>query len=289
MHDQIASRTALRVAVRRAEHQILDEPRVFEDALSLRIIGPEAAAAIQPGRVSRVQRLSPSFRAYMAARSRYAEDELAAAVEAGVRQYVILGAGLDTFGYRNPHAEAGLRVFEVDHPATQAWKRERLEDAGIEIPAHTTLVPANFEQHSLDEELRPAGFRFDEPAFFSWLGVTPYLTDRAFEQTLAFVASMPPPGGIVFDYAVPREGLNPVQQKAFDALAERVARAGEPFQLFLETVGLGDRLRAMGFSNIEDLDYRALNARYFAGRSDGFQVKSRLARLISATRSQDHR
>ena len=289
MQDQIASRTALRVAVRRAEHQILDVPRVFEDALSVRIIGPEAAAKIVPGVVSRTQRLSPSFRAYMAVRSRYAEDELAAAVDAGVRQYVVLGAGLDTFGYRNPHAAAGLRVFEVDHPATQAWKRERLAEAGIPIPPHTTLVPANFEQHSLEEELRPTGFRFDEPAFFSWLGVTPYLTDRAFEQTLAFVAAMPAPGGIVFDYAVPREGLNPVQQKAFDALAERVANAGEPFQLFLDPEALRARLHSVGFSGVEDLDYLAMNARYFADRTDGLRVRGRLARLISATRSPARR
>lgn len=191
MKETVASWTAMRVALRRAEHQVLDEPVVFEDPLSLRIIGPEAAAGIRPGVVSRRQRLSPSFRAFMAARSRFAEDKLGEAVGEGVRQYVILGAGLDTFGYRNRYAGEGLRVFELDHPATQEWKRGQLAAAGIKVPAGTALVPADLERHTLEEALRPAGFRFDLPAFFSWLGVTPYLTQGAFEQTLGFVAGMP--------------------------------------------------------------------------------------------------
>ena len=113
----------------------------------------------------------------MAVRSRYAEDELARAVSAGVRQCVVLGAGLDTFACRNPHAAVGLRVFEVDHPATQAWKRLRLAAAGIEIPPDATFVALNFEQQSLAEELSMAGFDLRAPVFFTWLGVTPYLTD----------------------------------------------------------------------------------------------------------------
>jgi len=283
MQDEIASRTALRVAVRRAEHQVLDKPRVFEDHLSLSIIGPEAASEIRPGRVNRRQRLSPSFRAYMAARSRFAEDELASSVQNGVLQYVILGAGLDTFGYRNPHAAAGLRVFEVDHPATQAWKRERLESAGIAIPAGTTLVPADFENHSLAEVLDGTGFRVDRPAFCSWLGVTPYLTEKAFEQTLAFVAALPPGSGIVFDYALPREGMNEVQRMAFDALAARVEAAGEPFRLFHYPEELRRTLHRLGFSRLEDLGEADLNSRYFSGRADGLRIRSRLARLISAS------
>jgi methyltransferase (TIGR00027 family) len=280
--QRLASRTAMRVALRRAEHQVLDNPIVFDDPLSLRIIGPEAAADIRPGVLSRQQRLSPSFRAFMAARSRFAEDKLAEAVAAGVRQYVILGAGLDTFGYRNPHTAAGLRVFEVDHAATQEWKRGQLAAAGIEIPESTTLVPADFEHHTLAETLQPSGFRFDEPAFFSWLGVIPYLTERAFRQTLGFVASMPHRSGIVFDYSVPRESLNAVQKKAFDSLAARVARMGEPYQLFLDTTELRQTLSDFGFTHIEDLGHDELNKRYFAGRTDGFRVRGRLARLVRA-------
>ena len=282
MKEHSPSNTALRVAIRRAEHQLLDEPKVLDDPIALRIIGPEAAAGIRAGSVSRIQRLSPSFRSYMAARSRCAEDELARLAAQGVRQYVVLGAGLDTFAYRNPYQAEGLRVFEVDHPATQAWKREQLRAAGIDIPAETTLVAADFERQTLAEALAESSFRIDQPAFFSWLGVVAYLTDRAFEETMRFVASRPSPSGIVFDYAVPREGLNPVQKKAFDALASRVDRLGEPLQLFFEPAALVERLGEMGFQGIVDLGREELNAQYFAGRNDELRVRSNLARLISA-------
>src|ERR1700739_4179663 len=133
------SRTAWAVALRRAAHQARDEPRVFEDPLALRITGGEwRPRSGEPETVSRM------FRAFMAARSRYAEDELARAVEAGTRQYVVLGAGLDTFAYRNPHA--GLRVFEIDHPATQEWKKQLLGDAGIAVPETANFVPLDFER-----------------------------------------------------------------------------------------------------------------------------------------------
>ena len=283
MLDSVASRTAWRVAIRRAEHQILDDPRVFDDPLSVRIIGPEVAAAIQPGRPLRQQRLTTSFRAFMAVRSRYAEDELARAVSAGVRQCVVLGAGLDTFACRNPHAAVGLRVFEVDHPATQAWKRLRLAAAGIEIPPGATFVALDFEQQSLAEELSMAGFDLQAPVFFTWLGVTPYLTDGAFARTMTFVAARPAGSAIVLDYAIPVASLNPAQVKALEALSKRVANLGEPFRLFFEPIELIARLRQIGFSRVEDLGRDEMNARYFAGRADGLRVKSNLARLMSAS------
>lgn len=282
MQESTASATALRVAIRRAEHQIIDIPVVFRDELSVRIIGAEAAADIRPGVISRRQRLSPSFRSFMAARSRYAEDELARAVAAGVRQYVVLGAGLDTFAYRNPHAAAGLKVFEVDHPATQAWKRVRLEEAGIEIPPHAMLVALDFERQCLADVLQAAGFSRDRPAFFAWLGVTMYLTEPAFDKTLSFVASMPAGSGIVFDYSVPSYLLNPIQLMAFEALAFRVKNLGEPFQLFLDPSDLKPQLADLGFTDVEDMGREELNARYFAGRTDELRVRGTLARLVRA-------
>jgi methyltransferase (TIGR00027 family) len=170
----------------------------------------------------------------MAVRSRYAEDSLALAVERGVRQYIVLGAGLDTFAYRNFYAEVGLRVLEVDHPATQAWKRGLLTAAGIPIPPQLAFAPIDFERQTLRDGLPSAGFDAAAPAFFSWLGVTPYLTREAFTATLQFVLSMPPGSGVAFDYAVVRSSLNPREQMAMDALSARVAAAGEPFQLFLD-------------------------------------------------------
>jgi methyltransferase (TIGR00027 family) len=276
MHEFGASRTALRVAARRAAHQILDRPPVFEDPLALAIAGAEAvekAASETP---------SPSLRAFMAARSRFAEDELARAVARGVRQYVVLGAGLDTFAYRNPHAALGLRVFEVDHPATQEWKRARLLSAGIEIPAETVFVPVNFERQSLAGALPSAGFRAGEPAFFSWLGVVPYLTEGAFLATMSFIAGLPPASGVVFDYAVERHALGPLEQLALDALASRVAAAGEPFQLFFDPAVLAAQLRQLGFRHLEDLDAAEINSRYFRNRADGLSIRGRAGRLLSA-------
>ncbi|HUP05130.1 MAG TPA: SAM-dependent methyltransferase [Bryobacteraceae bacterium] len=275
------SRTAERVARRRAAHQILDRPLVFEDPYALRILG--AGAESLPSDGSSLQDLfSRSLRAFLAVRSRYAEDCLAAAVERGVRQYVILGAGLDTFAYRNPHANPGLRVFEVDHPATQAWKREMASQAGIPTPPTLTFAPVDFESQELGGGLRAAGFRADLPAFFGWLGVVPYLTEEAFLATARFIASTPPAGGVAFDYTVAESHLSPEERVAFTALASRVAKAGEPFKLFFDPAALARQLVALGFSAIEDLEPDEINARYFEGRADGLQVRGRAGRLLSA-------
>jgi methyltransferase (TIGR00027 family) len=276
MHENGVSRTAIRVAARRAAHQILDRPPVFEDPLALAIAGAEAVEKAAS------EASSPSLRLFLAARSRFAEDELARAVERGVRQYVLLGAGLDTFAYRNPHAALGLRVFEADHPATQEWKRGRLLSAGIEIPAETVFVAVNLERQSLADALTSAGFRAGEPAFFSWLGVVPYLTEGAFLATMPFIAGMPPASGVVFDYAVAKRALSPREQLALDALASRVAAADEPFQLFFDPAALAALLRQLGFRHVEDLDAAEINSRYFRNRADGLSIRGRVGHLLSA-------
>ena len=279
MRDARPSRTALRVAIRRAAHQILDRPPVFDDPLALRIIGSEEASKLS-GSSRFEESASRTLRAFVAVRSRYAEDELANAVAGGTRQYGVLGAGLDTFAFRNPHAS--LRVFEIDHPATQQWKRDQLRAAAIAIPPEAILAPIDFEQETLRDALERAGFRRSEPAFFSWLGVVPYLSERAFADTLSFLAAMPKPSGVVFDYAVAKSALNWRERLVLDALAARVAAAGEPFRLFFEPVKLAAQLRALGFSHIEDLGSQELNARYFSSRSDGLQLKANLGRLLYA-------
>jgi methyltransferase (TIGR00027 family) len=279
MQEGKFSRTAQRVAIRRAAHQLLDQPRVLDDPLALRIIGSEAAAELRSN-PKEDHAFSRAFRAFMAARSRYAEDELARAVAHGVRQYVVLGAGLDTFAYRNPHP--GLRVFEVDHPATQAWKREQLEAAGIAIPATLTFVPIDFEQQTLADGLGQSGFNGKVAAFFSWLGVTPYLTRDACMITLSFVAKMPAGSGVVFDFAVDPALLNPGQRIALGVLSKRVAAAGEPFQLFFDPVKLQDELGSMGFRRTEFLQGKELNARYFKDRKDGLLVRGGLGHLMGA-------
>jgi len=261
-----ASRTALRVAQRRAIHQILDRPPVLNDPVAVPLLGPQFTF----DQAREAHPIARAFRAYMAARSRYAEDHLAYAVAHEVAQYVILGAGLDTFAYRNPFAP--LREFEVDFPATQEWKRAMLAAAGITIPKPLTFVPLDFEHNTLAEGLGDGGFDFSPPAFFGWLGVVPYLTLEAFRSTLETIAALPPGTGVSFDYGLARESLSLLRRMAFDALARRVAAAGEPFKLFFTPDQLESELRRAGFHRTEQCDGDMLNAMYFSGRSDGLKL-----------------
>jgi methyltransferase (TIGR00027 family) len=290
------SRTAYMVAMRRAAHQLFDHPKVLDDPIALPILGLDAEARLR-GEWRFGSRFGRLVRASMAARSRYAEDQLAAAVGRGVWQYVVLGAGLDTFAYRNPYEQQGLRVFEVDHPATQAWKQQRLRSGGIAIPASLKFVPVDFEHQTLPDALRGAGFDPGQPAFFSWLGVTMYLARDTVLSTLRFIASCgrgatsgsgasgapgAPGGGVAFDYMVPRESLRWMRRLAFDAMARRVARAGEPFRTFFLPNELNAELERMGFHAIENIGGTEINARYFSGRTDGLRVPGLLGRLASA-------
>jgi methyltransferase (TIGR00027 family) len=274
-----ASRTAQRVAIRRAAHQLFDSPKVLEDPLAVRIVGREAAASIS----AIADRFSPParyMRAFMAVRARFAEDELALAVRRGVTQFVMLGAGLDTFAYRNPFHS--LRVFEVDHPATQKWKRQRLAAENIAIPDSVTYAAVDFNTQTLADGLRAANFQAAEPAFFSWLGVTMYLEPQTVLDTLRLIHTMSPENGVVFDYTVPRNLLNTVGKLVFDAITRRVAAAGEPFRGFFVPSELSAALNQIGFRHIEDLDSPAINARYFANRTDNLRVAGAMGRLCHA-------
>jgi methyltransferase (TIGR00027 family) len=283
MQESRPSRTANRVAMRRAAHQLLDIPKVLDDPIALPILSDESRANLSKEPSFAAAMAAKYMRAFMAVRSRFAEDELARAVARGATQYVILGAGLDTFAYRNPFPESALRVFEVDFPATQAWKRHRLAAANISIPASLTFAPVDFEHHTLAEGLAEANFDPKRTTFFSWLGVIMYLTREAAMGTLKFIASTPPGGGVVFDYAVPRASLNFLQKMAFDRLTARVEAAGEPFRLLFDPADLASDLRALGFTHLDDLTNAEINARYFANRKDGLRVGGGLGRLISAT------
>lgn len=274
------SGTAERVAIRRAAHQLCDKPVVFTDPLALRILSDDATAAAHAEAGDENQHSwIRGLRLFLAVRSRFAEDELALAVQRGVRQYVVLGAGLDTFACRNPYAD--LQIFEVDHPDTQAWKRERLNHARIAIPDSLHFAPVDFERDTLAHGLEAAGFHSDQPAFFSWLGVVPYLTRDAAFTTLRWIAGLPPGSGVVFDYTIPRESMSEAERQAFDALAERVARAGEPFRLFFDPEQLDVELRALGFTAIEDIDGVAIRARWF-GETNKDRPNGRSGHLLCA-------
>lgn len=263
-----ASRTALGVAIRRAAHQLMDRPPVLDDPIAVRLVGSSYRGKM--GRAS--HRVERDFRAFMAVRSRYVEDRLAEFVARGGEQYAVLGAGLDTFAYRNPFPS--LRVFEVDFPATQEWKRAMLAGANIAVPGGLTFVPLDFERHALADGLADAGFDSLRPAFFGWLGVVPYLTLAAFRSTLDAIAQWPAGTAVSFDYALAPETLNLLGRRAFDALAGRVARAGEPFRLFFTPAELEAELYRAGFQRFEQLDSDQLNERYFKDRADGLKLSA---------------
>jgi methyltransferase (TIGR00027 family) len=272
------SRTALHVALRRAAHQIYDSPVVFDDPLAVPVLGEIYAEELRrtPRRSDRP--FSTGLRAFVVARSRYAEDSLKHAVKRGVSQYVLLGAGLDTFAYRNPYAH--LRVFEVDHPATQQWKRQLLQRNGISIPESVRYTPVDFEHQSLADQLKEAGLDDQKPAFFGWLGVVPYLTVEAFRSTLHFIARQPAASGLVLDYGQPRAVLPLLEQLAHDSLASRVEKAGEPFQLFFTGEEMLSELSL--FRTVEDLGVAEINARYFSGRMDQLAIRGTAIRFASA-------
>jgi methyltransferase (TIGR00027 family) len=282
MQEAQPSRTALRVALRRAAHQIHDaRPLVFDDPLAVRILGPGFAEELRRTPESGKRPFSAALRAFMVCRARLAEDTLAHGVRhLGTRQYLILGAGLDTFACRNTYPD--LRVFEVDHPSTQAWKLQMLSTAGITPPSSATFVAVDFERDSLAARLRSAGFDPAQPTVTAWLGVTPYLTEDGFRATLRVLARLPAASAVVFDYTQPREALSPVEQLMQDSLAARVARAGEPFQLFFTPAQLREELDWLGLRVVEDLDTRALNLRYLQHRHDALGLRGEAAHICIA-------
>jgi methyltransferase (TIGR00027 family) len=253
------SRTAMGAAAHRAIHQLLEEGRVFNDPLAVSLLGwpPDELRKRADERPE-----DRGLRFFIAARSELAEAKLAEVVaKRGVAQAVIIGAGLDTFAYRNPFGDR-LSVFEIDHPATQRWKRERLANAGIAAPRTVSFVPADLEKTDLVDALAEGRFDFAGRAFFLWLGTVPYLTARAIEQTLTTIGGLPAGAELVFDYAEPlSDDASPTAER-FRALRDRVAAAGEPFVSFFHPADLQAALAAAGFEHIEDHTVRALAERY---------------------------
>jgi len=255
------SRTAIGAAGHRAAHQVLDGASLFVDPFATRILGKDLESAVADGRDPARRRL----RFFIALRSRIAEDAARRAIGEGVRQIVVLGAGLDTFGYRLTPTDA-LRVFEVDHPATQAEKRTRLAETEILVPPHLVFAPCDFETRSPGEALGEAGFDARRGAFFIWLGVTPYLTPDAVESTLRYVAGLPGGAEIVFDYANPPETIEAAETRAHhERMAARVAALGEQFRGYLETADLHRRLAALGFADVDDWGPRRIRERLAPG------------------------
>ena len=273
------SRTAAGVAWLRAAHQVVDgQPRILDDPIALRLLGDRGRRALVDRRAELFNPGALSLRAQVLLRSRFAEDRLAKAVANGIRQYVILGAGLDTFGYRQPQwagsAEPALRIFEVDQPASQQIKRERLAAAGIASPRNLTYAAIDFEHEPLRAGLARTGVDVDRPVFFSWLGVAMYLTRDAVGAVLRAVATFPPSTELVFTFARPR-GQGP-------SVADRAAEVGEPWLSYFEPAELELLVLDSGFRAVSFLTV-AEAAGYFAGRTDSLVAPRRVS-VATATR-----
>lgn len=272
------SRTARAVAALRAVHQLFDgEPKLLDDPIAGRILGP---LAIDRLRGKLTDFMAPgilALRSHVVLRSRYAEDRLREAVRRGVRQHVILGAGFDTFAYRQPEWAGALRIFEVDQPASQDEKRSALGAAGVTVPPNLQLIPCDFERESLGDALRGGGLDDTSPAFVSWLGVMVYLREPAADDVFRHVASLPASSEIVFTFAPRAEN-----SQGGSRLAAIAGAAGEPWRTYVDPDELLEKLRGFGFSQVALLTPAEAKARYFMGRSDALPPP-RHASIASAT------
>jgi len=252
------SRTALMIARQRAAHQVLDHGSILHDPFAMKILREDENEVLQ---FANLHPLAGIGRLFTTARSRIAEDALSKAVESGIRQIVILGAGLDTFALRNPHGALEIRIYEVDHPATQAWKRQRLADAEIALPPWLIFVPVDFERDDVGEKLAAAGFQQNSPAFFTWLGVMPYLTEDAIGRTLDYMASIQN-AEVVFDYVEPPEAFSEELRQLEKARTEQLEKIGERSCSRFEPAGMAAILRSRGFGAIEDIDFQEIACRF---------------------------
>jgi methyltransferase (TIGR00027 family) len=252
------SRTALMIARQRAAHQLLDHVSILNDPFAVKILREDEQAALQ---LANEHPLASIGRLFTAARSRLAEDALSKAVKRGLRQIVILGAGLDTFALRNPHPARQIRIYEMDHPATQASKVQRLAEAQIALPPWLVLVPVDFERDHVGEKLVDAGFQQNSPAFFTWLGVVPYLTQDAIARTLDYLSSIQN-SEVVFDYLEPPEAFSEELRQIERERTEQLKKIDEGSVSRFNPPGIAAILRAHGFSIIEDIDYQEIASRF---------------------------
>ncbi len=252
------SRTALNVARQRAAHQVLDHGSILYDPFAMKILREDEKDVLQ---FANKHPLASIGRLVTTARSRIAEDASSRAIERGIRQIVILGAGLDTFALRNPHGARQIRIYEVDHPATQAWKRDRLAEAQITLPPCLILVPIDFERDDVGEKLIAAGFQQNSPAFFTWLGVVPYLTQDAIDRTLDYMSSIQH-SEVVFDYMEPPEASSEEIRQFEKERTEELEKVDEHWVSRFEPAGMAAILRSHGFSAIEDINFQEITSRF---------------------------
>lgn len=270
-----SSSTAWGVALARVAHvHFHDPPPIFDDSLALELIDPEIQPMLERYRPS--EALSAELqgaRAYLPFRQRYQEERLAAAFDRGVRQYVILGAGLDSYAFRQPSERRDLQIFEVDFSATQEQKRARIETLGWEWPSNLVFAPCDFEHDRLGESLLRAGFDRARPAVFAWMGVTIYLERDTVVDTLSQVRALSMPGSsIAFEYALPTEGLQGTDKLARDFSLSADNRKREPFVSFFEPEEIPHLVRRAGWEDVLLLDHEGASRSVLAGRQDRLSI-----------------
>jgi len=284
MNDKLVvapENTAVRVALWRALHLEVDEPpHVFEDVVGLKLAAPEDGWRNRPD----MSPFTRPFRASIVARARFIEDLVTERAALGVGQYVILGAGLDTFAQRRPEFASRLLVFEIDQPGPQAWKRQRLVNLGFGIPFFLRLVPVDFEAgDAWWKQLAAAGFDADRPAIVASTGVSMYLTKDAVAATLRQVAALAPGSTLAMSFMLPIELADPEVRPGIERAAAGARANGTPFISFFTPAELLAMAQDTGFREVQHVSAAALTQRYFAGRTDGLRIPNNSEELLVAT------
>jgi methyltransferase (TIGR00027 family) len=273
--------TAVRVALWRALHVLADPPpHVLEDLIGLKLIAPDDSWRARPD----MSPFTRPFRASILARARFVEDLVIQQSARGIAQYVILGAGLDTFAQRHPQPASPFRIFEIDHPVPQAWKRRRLIDTGLGIPTYLHLIPVDFEAgDSWWDRLVSAGFDPARPAVVASTGVSMYLTHEANAATLRQLAKLAPGSTFVMSFLLPIEMTDPEIRPGMERAIAGARASGTPFLSFFTPAQMLTLARESGFSNVQHISSAALAQRYFSDRTDGLRPPDNAEELLLAT------
>lgn len=271
MDKNKASNTAALSAIHRAVHQVLDdEPRILDDPLAVGLVPGAVGHEIVALRTEYQETLQRRTRSGLVLRSRFAEDQLRDAVEAGVQQYLLLGAGFDTFSCRQPSWASDLQIFEIDHPATHTAKLACLSRVGLKPPGNVSFHSIDFEETSLADGLATSGFSTQKPSFVSWLGVTMYLSRPAIEETFRFVLSLPRHSRIVFTFFQPPPSIEDLDVRGHtESIVHLAAQHGEPMVSLFEPRELEDWLYRLGFSQVQHFTADEAQDLYYGERSDG--------------------
>ncbi len=278
----IPDHTAVRVALWRALHLLVDSsPYVFQDDIGLKLVGPDGSWRERPDMHPEGTK---GYRASIVGRARFIEDLLADEIRNGIKQYIILGSGLDTFVQRKPEVASQIETFEIEEPETQAWKQGRLKQIGFDIPSHLHFVPVDFEKgESWIQKLKENGFHSDSPAFVSSAGVAMYLSREANLDTLTKMAKLAPGSILVMTFMLPPSLVESQDREAYEMVMKRAAAAGTPFQGLFTPEEILDLAREAGFRDVRHVSRVEIIKRYFTDREDSLVPSSGEEFLIAKT------